>query len=471
MSKPAGAASSSSTPVKQECSFPGKAAYVIWRTNFLIDDKYVPIKAIGKGAYGVVCSADNRATGARLAGHTQPRPVPAAWRGVARRCMQDPASFVHGRCVSITGWATGACREARDGCRCPCRSRPPAQPAARSPACSAMRPLSAGEKVAIKKIGQAFAHVQDARRTLREVKLLRHLTHPNVMAIRDIMPPASLTDFEDLYVVSELMDTDLHQIIRSAQALTDEHFQFFIYQVRAGRAARCLLGGEAQRVEGSGIWWSRAGRAGWSSTCPVWPLPDVRTGPAGAVRAEVHPQRQRHPQGPQTLQPARQRGLRAEDLRLWPGQDGVRAPPELHRLLHAPACPVRTVAAQPCPGPQRGRWPAVTGHSCTAAVTGKAPCRDTDFMTEYVVTRWYRAPELLLSCEKYDAGPLCACRPKTVQLWCSRRQAAALAPARLLICCSPPAMVRVHGGAAGRAGSPELRAITAVAQPGTALLT
>ena len=25
-------------------------------------------------------------------------------------------------------------------------------------------------------------------------------------------------------------------------------------------------------------------------------------------------------------------------------------------------------------------------------------------MTEYVVTRWYRAPELLLSCEKYDAG-------------------------------------------------------------------
>jgi mitogen-activated protein kinase 1/3 len=27
-----------------------------------------------------------------------------------------------------------------------------------------------------------------------------------------------------------------------------------------------------------------------------------------------------------------------------------------------------------------------------------------DFMTEYVVTRWYRAPELLLSCDTYDAG-------------------------------------------------------------------
>ena len=36
-------------------------------------------------------------------------------------------------------------------------------------------------------------------------------------------------------------------------------------------------------------------------------------------------------------------------------------------------------------------------------------------MTEYVVTRWYRAPELLLSCDSYDAGidiwsgALCRC--------------------------------------------------------------
>ena len=29
---------------------------------------------------------------------------------------------------------------------------------------------------------------------------------------------------------------------------------------------------------------------------------------------------------------------------------------------------------------------------------------DTDFMTEYVVTRWYRAPELLLNCSEYTAA-------------------------------------------------------------------
>ena len=29
---------------------------------------------------------------------------------------------------------------------------------------------------------------------------------------------------------------------------------------------------------------------------------------------------------------------------------------------------------------------------------------ETDFMTEYVVTRWYRAPELLLNCSEYMAA-------------------------------------------------------------------
>ncbi len=29
---------------------------------------------------------------------------------------------------------------------------------------------------------------------------------------------------------------------------------------------------------------------------------------------------------------------------------------------------------------------------------------ERNFMTEYVVTRWYRAPELLLSCFQYTAA-------------------------------------------------------------------
>ena len=40
--------------------------------------------------------------------------------------------------------------------------------------------------------------------------------------------------FHDVYVVTELMETDLDCIIRSMQELTDEHIQFFIYQVLRG---------------------------------------------------------------------------------------------------------------------------------------------------------------------------------------------------------------------------------------------
>lgn len=41
-------------------------------------------------------------------------------------------------------------------------------------------------------------------------------------------------NFEDVYIVTELMDTDLHQIISSPQPLTDDHCQYFIYQILRG---------------------------------------------------------------------------------------------------------------------------------------------------------------------------------------------------------------------------------------------
>ncbi|KAJ0053209.1 hypothetical protein Pint_00478 [Pistacia integerrima] len=79
------------------------------------------------------------------------------------------------------------------------------------------------EEVAIKKIGNAFDNRIDAKRTLREIKLLRHMDHENVITIKDIIRPPQRENFNDVYTVSELMDTDLHQIIRSHQELTDDH--------------------------------------------------------------------------------------------------------------------------------------------------------------------------------------------------------------------------------------------------------
>ncbi|XP_021294036.1 mitogen-activated protein kinase 4-like [Herrania umbratica] len=81
------------------------------------------------------------------------------------------------------------------------------------------------EEVAIKKIGNAFDNRIDAKRTLREIKLLRHMDHENVIAMKDIIQPPKKETFNDVYIVYELMDTDLHQIIRSEQPLTDDHCQ------------------------------------------------------------------------------------------------------------------------------------------------------------------------------------------------------------------------------------------------------
>lgn len=92
----------------------------------------------------------------------------------------------------------------------------------------------AGERVAIKKITNVFDHVSDATRILREIKLLRLLRHPDIVEIKHIMLPPSSRDFKDIYVVFELMETDLHQVIKANDDLTPEHHQFFLYQMLRG---------------------------------------------------------------------------------------------------------------------------------------------------------------------------------------------------------------------------------------------
>jgi len=199
----------------------GKHYYSMWRNTFEIDTKYIPIKPIGKGAYGIVCSAKNTET---------------------------------------------------------------------------------NEKVAIKKIGNAFENRIDAMRTLREIKLLRQLAHDNIIALKDIMTPVARSNFKDVYLVYDLMDTDLHQIIKSSQALTDDHCQYFIYQLLRG-------------------------------------LKYLHS--ANVLHRDLKPS----------------------------------------NLLLTANCDLKI---------------------CDFGLA-RTNCETGQFMTEYVVTRWYRAPELLLSCDEY--GP------------------------------------------------------------------
>ncbi|KNZ63717.1 CMGC/MAPK protein kinase [Puccinia sorghi] len=97
--------------------------------------------------------------------------------------------------------------------------------------CSAIhRPT--GQKVAIKKI-VPFDHSMFCLRTLRELKLLKyfqeHNVSENIISIVDIIRPATIDDFKEVYLIQELMETDMHRVIRT-QVLSDDHCQYFIYQ-------------------------------------------------------------------------------------------------------------------------------------------------------------------------------------------------------------------------------------------------
>jgi tRNA A-37 threonylcarbamoyl transferase component Bud32 len=92
------------------------------------------------------------------------------------------------------------------------------------------------KNVAIKMVPRAFNDEIDAKRILREIKLLKHMKHDNIVGIVDMMPPTAryLEDFHDVYIVADLMETDLHRIIYSKQKLSMDHVQYFIYQVLRG---------------------------------------------------------------------------------------------------------------------------------------------------------------------------------------------------------------------------------------------
>jgi len=47
----------------------------------------------------------------------------------------------------------------------------------------------------------------------------------------DVVPPPEQGSQEDVYLVLPLMETDLHRIIYSKQSLSDQHVQFFVYQL------------------------------------------------------------------------------------------------------------------------------------------------------------------------------------------------------------------------------------------------
>lgn len=94
--------------------------------------------------------------------------------------------------------------------------------------CSANDSLT-GQPVAIKKVMKPFSTAILAKRTYRELKLLNHLRHENLISLEDIF----LSPLEDIYFVTELQGTDLHRLLTS-RPLEKQFIQYFVYQIFRG---------------------------------------------------------------------------------------------------------------------------------------------------------------------------------------------------------------------------------------------
>lgn len=63
---------------------------------------------------------------------------------------------------------------------------------------------------------------------------LEFFKHDNLIGLVDILRPEARTGYIDIYIITDLMETDLHRVIYSRQELSDEHIQYFVYQILRG---------------------------------------------------------------------------------------------------------------------------------------------------------------------------------------------------------------------------------------------
>ncbi|XP_013917362.1 PREDICTED: serine/threonine-protein kinase NLK2-like isoform X2 [Thamnophis sirtalis] len=91
-----------------------------------------------------------------------------------------------------------------------------------------------GSRVALKKMPNVFQNLVSCKRVFRELRMLCYFKHDNVLSALDILQPPQIDCFEEIYVITELMQSDLHKVIVSPQPLSSDHIKVFLYQILRG---------------------------------------------------------------------------------------------------------------------------------------------------------------------------------------------------------------------------------------------
>eukprot|EP00939_MAST-03C_sp_MAST-3C-sp1_P003598 g3598.t1 len=259
--------------------------------------------------------------------------------------------------------------------------------------CSSEEDESPSSFVAIKKIRNIFETRSVATRVLREIRVLRHVrAHPNIIRILSVLRPSDPGRFSDLYVVFEAMDFDMSRLLDDrTQWITPDHTRFFLHQLLVGtsflhsanivhrdlKPANVLLktdctlkicdfglarviGGEQEEVEEEGIGGSSSSLAGDDTT--TFTTATTSSSSSSIMTTPKHSRRMK-----------------------------------------------RRHAATRTPTPTLVRTSAVASSEHTAGTVGTPPpprplSPPSRKYSTHVVTRWYRAPELVLGNSNYSAA-------------------------------------------------------------------
>ena len=99
---------------------------------------------------------------------------------------------------------------------------------------SAIDTQNNNQVVAIKKL-KSISDIIDLKRIAREILIMKYCQHENIIPLFDVIihlnKNKTLNKIADVYLVMEKMDSDLQKIIASKQELSDEHYQFILYQI------------------------------------------------------------------------------------------------------------------------------------------------------------------------------------------------------------------------------------------------
>ncbi|XP_056224163.1 mitogen-activated protein kinase 12b isoform X2 [Seriola aureovittata] len=91
-----------------------------------------------------------------------------------------------------------------------------------------------GTQVAIKKLHRPFQSKLFAKRAYRELRLLKHMKHENVIGLLDVFTAEiSLDRLRDFYLVMPFMGTDLGKLMK-LERLSEDRVQFLVYQMLKG---------------------------------------------------------------------------------------------------------------------------------------------------------------------------------------------------------------------------------------------